>query len=123
MHATFRATQSEFPSRAVSSTVEAMKRAPADAATMRPSLARRALLRLARSVIIFCVGVGTTLAWQSYGDAARAMIAKSSPQLGWLAPQTAPACPSASDVVAPASAASANVQQLTFGLAAVRQSV
>jgi hypothetical protein len=123
MHSTFRATQSEFPRHAVSSPVEAMKRSPADAATMRPSLARRALLGLARLVIIFFVGVGTTLAWQSYGDAARAMIAKSSPQLGWLAPHTAPVSPSASEVVAPASAASSDVQQLTFGLAAVRQSV
>ena len=121
MHSTFRATQSEFPRHAVSSTVEA--RSPADAATMRPSLARRALLRLARLVIIFCVGVGTTLAWQSYGDTARATIAKSSPQLGWLAPQTAPVSPSTSKVVAPASAASSDVQQLTFGLAAIRQSV
>jgi hypothetical protein len=28
-----------------------------------------------------------TLVWQSYGDAAREMIANSSPQLRWLAPQ------------------------------------
>jgi hypothetical protein len=27
------------------------------------------------------------LTWQSYGDAAREMIANSSPQLGWLAPR------------------------------------
>jgi hypothetical protein len=45
------------------------------------------------------------------------MIANSSPQLGWLAPQTAPVAPTAP---APAGAA---VQQLAFGLAAVRQSV
>jgi hypothetical protein len=32
---------------------------------------------LARLLIVFGVGVGTTLAWQSYGDDARAMIAKS----------------------------------------------
>jgi hypothetical protein len=29
------------------------------------------------------------LAWQSYSDAARQIIASLSPQLGWLAPQTA----------------------------------
>ena len=48
------------------------------------------------------------------------MIANSSPQLGWLAPQTAPVVPIAP---APAGAASSDVQQLAFGLAAVRQSV
>jgi hypothetical protein len=37
-------------------------------------------------VIIFCIGVAATLAWQSYGNAAREMIANSSPQLGWLVP-------------------------------------
>jgi hypothetical protein len=78
------------------------------------------LRRLARFLIVFGVGVGTILAWQSYGDAARAMIANSSPQLGWLAPQTAPVVPIAP---APAAAASSDVQQLAFGLAAVRQSV
>ena len=125
MDSTFRPTQSEFPTHlgAASSTVDAMKRSSLDAAIMRPSLGRRALRGLARLLIVFGIGVGTTLAWQSYGDAARAMIANSSPQLGWLAPQTAPVVPTASDVVAPAGAASSDVQQLAFGLAAVRQSV
>jgi hypothetical protein len=35
-------------------------------------------------LISFCVGVAATLGWQSYGDAAREMIASSYPQLGWL---------------------------------------
>ena len=124
MDARFTPTQSEFPTplRGARSTVNAMKRSSLDAATMRPSLARRALRGLARLFIVFCVGIGTTLAWQSYGDAARAMIAKSSPQLGWLAPQSVPVLPSAPDVVA-AGAASSDVQQLALGLAAVRQSV
>src|SRR6266496_1170467 len=43
-----------------------------------------------------------TLAWQSYGDAAREMIASSSPQLGWLAPQTAPVVQTPPDMIAPA---------------------
>jgi hypothetical protein len=54
----------------------------------RPSLVNRVSRRLARSLIIFCIGVAATLAWQSYGDDARKMIADSSPQFGWLAPQT-----------------------------------
>ena len=51
-------------------------------------------------LITFCIGVAATLTWQSYGDAAREMIANSSPELSWLAPraasfaQTASAIPS-----------------------------
>ena len=47
----------------------------------RPSLGKRASRALARFVITFCIGVAATLAWQSYGDAAREMIASSSAQL------------------------------------------
>jgi hypothetical protein len=127
MDSTSRPTQSEFPThlRAARPTVDAMKRSSPDAAIIRPSLGRRASRRVARFLIVFCVGVGTTLAWQSYGDAARAMIATSSPQLGWLAPQTAPIVQTAPDEVAPtaAAAASPDLQQLALGLASVRQSV
>jgi hypothetical protein len=38
-------------------------------------------------LIMFCGGIAATLAWQSYGDAARQIIARSYPQLGWLAPR------------------------------------
>jgi hypothetical protein len=51
------------------------------------------------------------------------MIANSSPQLGWLAPQTVPVVPTAPDVVPLAGAALSDLKQLAFGLAAVRQSV
>src|SRR6516165_10453803 len=82
--------------------------------TMGPSLGRRASRGLARFLIIFSAGVGATLAWQSYGDAARARIANSSPQLGWLAPRTAPVAQSAPEVALPAAAgtASPEAQQL-----------
>src|SRR6266850_1244810 len=50
----------------------------------QPSLGKRAL----RSLIIFCIGITATLAWQSYGDTAKGMIANSYPQLGLLAPQS-----------------------------------
>jgi hypothetical protein len=77
-----------------------------------------------RFLITFCIGVGVTLAWQSYGDAAREMIASSSPQLGWLAPQDAVA-PTASATIAP-TASSPDPQELkamSVALAAVRQKV
>jgi hypothetical protein len=50
---------------------------------------KRASRALARFVTVFCIGVAAILAWQSYGDAARQIIANSYPQLRWLAPQQA----------------------------------
>jgi TRAP-type C4-dicarboxylate transport system permease small subunit len=55
----------------------------------RPSRRRRIMLAAVRFALTFCIGIAATLAWQPYGDAAREMIASSSPQLGWLAPQPA----------------------------------
>ena len=54
------------------------------------SLGKQASFALARFLIAFCIGVAATLAWQSYGGAARKMAASSSPQLGRSAPQAAP---------------------------------
>jgi sporulation related protein len=54
------------------------------------SLGKQASFALARFLIAFCMGVAATLAWQSYGDAARKTIASSSPQPGRSAPQAAP---------------------------------
>jgi hypothetical protein len=63
----------------------------------RPLRGRRMMLAVTRFALTFCVGIAATLAWQPYGDAAREMIASSSPQLGWLAPQPAPAMQAAPD--------------------------
>jgi cell division septation protein DedD len=53
-------------------------------------LSRRASFALARFLIAFCIGVAATLAWQSYGDAGRKMVASSSPRpVDSLAPQAA----------------------------------
>ncbi len=122
MNARFTPTHVEFPThlRAATQTGDVMNQSSLEAPIMRPSLGRRALRRLARFSLVFGVGVGTTLAWQAYGDAARAMIANSTPQLGWLGPQTAPVVPIAP---ATAGATSSDLQQLAFGVAAVRQSV
>src|SRR5712691_5447958 len=97
-----------------------------DRRTKQPSLGKRALRRLARFLIVLCIGVAATLAWQSYGDAAREMIASSSPQLSWLAPQAI--AQSAPNIAAPTvpAAPSADVQQLqktSLDLAALRQSL
>ena len=53
----------------------------------QPPVRKRASRALARFLMAFCIGVAATLAWQSYGDAARQIIANSYPQLRWLAPQ------------------------------------
>jgi len=93
-----------------------------DAIIQRPSLGKRASRGLTRFLIIFCIGVAATLAWQSYGDAAREMIANSSPQLSWLAPEAAP------DRLAPAPFATPSpelkqLKEMSLAFATVRQSV
>jgi len=50
----------------------------------RPSLSKRAARALARFLIAVFIGVAATLAWQSYGEAAKQMLARRAPQLGWL---------------------------------------
>ena len=62
---------------------------PSGSHNERLSLRKRTTRALTRFLIIFGMGVATTLAWQSRGNELRAMIANSSPQLGWLAPQAA----------------------------------
>jgi hypothetical protein len=127
--------QSEFSegSLPVKPSVEAPVIRPADLKRDRPSKRQQPLgvrmpLAIARFLITFCVGVAATLAWQSYGDAAREMIANASPQLGWLAPAAAPVERSVPDTTAPAAptAAAADPQQfspVSADLDAVRQSV
>jgi hypothetical protein len=66
------------------------------------------------------------LAWQSYGDEIREFVAKSYPQLGWVAPETA--FPKAAPEMAPIipSAASPDKQEfegMSVALAAVQQRV
>ena len=40
-----------------------------------------------RFLVAICVGVAAILAWQSYGEAAKQIIATKAPELGW-SPQT-----------------------------------
>ncbi len=114
---------------------------PAEAPTIRPadlkndrypkgrsSLGKRALIALVRFLIISCIGVSATLAWQSYGDPAREMIASWYPQLSWLAPQAEPVPQKAPDVIGLAwrTASSPDQQQpnaILLDLDAVRQSI
>jgi hypothetical protein len=90
----------------------------------QPSLRKRASRALTRFLITFSMGAGATLAWQSYGDAIREMIANSYPQLGWLAPQAEPVAQSTPETVALAASA-VDLQQLiaSLDLDALRQSI
>jgi hypothetical protein len=74
-----------------------------------------------RFLIAFCVGVGATLGWQSYGDTARARIASSYPEFGWLAPRAA-AAQTGPETAAP-SADPQDLKSLSFNLAAIGQRV
>lgn len=80
--------------------------------TARRWLSKLVPFAFARVLMIFIFGVATTLAWQSYGGAARSAIAGLSPHLGWLAPADAPA-----------SASPERLKATSLALAAVRQSV
>ena len=78
---------------------------------------------LTHFLMAFCIGVAATLAWQSYGDAAREMIAHASPRLDWLAPQAAPTAPVALADPAALSLDQEELKAISFGLAGVRQRV
>jgi hypothetical protein len=88
--------------------------------------ARKQPLRFARLLIAFCTGVAGTLLWQSYGDAAREMIANSYTRLGWLAlrPALTTQNPRPHDVVglaAPAAPSAEKLNATSFDLDAVGQ--
>jgi hypothetical protein len=48
---------------------------------------RRSSRGFARFLVAICIGVAGTLAWQSYGQAAKQMLAAKAPELGW-SPET-----------------------------------
>jgi hypothetical protein len=98
---------------------------PTDMLAGEPSFPRpSSRKRPARFLITFCLGIAATLAWQSYGDRARGIIANLSPQLGWLAPQAALAQPAAATAaVATPSVDQQEFKAISLNLAAVRQRV
>jgi hypothetical protein len=54
----------------------------------RPSIGKRILRTLARFVVAVLIGIGLTLAWQSYGEQAKAMARIWAPSLAWALPQS-----------------------------------
>ena len=88
--------------------------------------ARKWPLRFTRLLIAFCTGVAATLLWQSYGDAAKEMIASSYPRLRRIAPHPALTAhnPRPRDVVglaAPPGPSSEKFNTMSFDLDAAGQ--
>ncbi len=131
MNAMSSPAQSEFY--AGVSPVEAPAVSPADlkndwSPNGRRSLRKRALRTVYSLLITFCIGVAATLAWQSYGDAAREIIANAHPQLGWLVPQGEPVTQNAADTVTVAGPAAPAFDQqqlnaMSTDIETVRQSI
>src|SRR5215469_7491469 len=48
---------------------------------------KRSSRGISRYLLAICIGVAATLAWQSYGEAAKQMFATKAPELGW-SPET-----------------------------------
>jgi hypothetical protein len=86
----------------------------------RPSIGRRIVRSLVRFSITVLIGVGATLGWQSYGDAAREMAVARAPALAWLLSTSTTKSP----VVAATSPGPAlQLEPLASNLDAVRRSV
>ena len=100
---------------------------PSNMQNSKPSIGRRTSRAFARYSIVFLIGIGVTLAWQSYGDEAMEMIRTEAPSLAWLLPVSTAKPPPDDQASAAAAVASAElVQQLkpmAFDLAIVRRSV
>jgi len=77
-----------------------------------------------RVLIAFFIGIAATLAWQSYGNTAREMIANSSPRLSWLAPQDEVAQTDSAPTTATASSHdSEEFKEVSASLATLEQKV
>jgi hypothetical protein len=102
---------------------------------------RRGSRGFVRYLVAICIGVAGTLAWQSYGDAAKQIIATRAPELGWSpdakqmiaswtlgwtkppAGSEKQALPLAQIAPSAPSIDAEKVQQLTQSLAVLRQTV
>jgi uncharacterized iron-regulated membrane protein len=77
-------------------------------ASDRPSVTRRIIRALGRFSVVLLIGVGATLAWQSYGGE---MVRAWAPSLGWLLPAS------------PSAELQAQLKPVALDLAIMRRSV
>jgi hypothetical protein len=92
--------------------------------TERWTVRRQVAATAFRIIMILCAGAAAALAWQSYGNAARGVVASWSPWLDWLAPPAVHAAPSQpGPSISVSSASSDQLAAISRSLVAVRQSV
>src|SRR5262245_1470916 len=93
----------------------------------RRSIGRRVFRAFVRYSVVFLIGIGATLAWQSYGDEAKEMVKTEAPSLAWLLPvSTAKPSPDSQASAAAPVTSDELVEQLkplAFELANVQRSV
>lgn len=90
-------------------------------ASVRPSIGKRILRTLARFVAAVLIGVGLTLAWQSYGEQAKAMARIWVPSLAWALPQSVAKSPPADADILPELAQ--QLKLIALDVAIVRRNV
>jgi hypothetical protein len=140
--------QSEFPDDLVTAESPSLGRRTTESEfsehpvlVCRPSLRRRASRAFVRYLFTACVGVAATLAWQSYGEAAKQMAASWVAQHSWSLPglsyraanEPSPPTSSAAQAVprtvpetvvpAVASPDQRQLAMITFNVATMRQSI
>jgi hypothetical protein len=103
-------------------TLHAFGRKGDQADSRRPSLIRRIFRTVIRFVVTVLIGIGGTLAWQSYGEVAREMVAVQAPTLARLLPPTRwPSSASANPAQQPAAAYNLETLRLNIEQLAARQ--
>jgi hypothetical protein len=76
----------DFPRQLSIESAYSFGRKDAQVASNRPTLGKRIFRPVTRFLVAVLIGVGATLAWQSYSDAATEMMAARIPMLAWLLP-------------------------------------
>jgi hypothetical protein len=89
----------------------------------RRSIGKRISRAFARYSIVFVIGIGATLAWQSYRDEAMKMVRTEAPSLAWLLPVSKAKPPPDDQGSTTAAASSPQLERLELSLLVVRRSV
>jgi len=91
------------------------------------SIGRRMSRALARFSVVFLIGIGATLAWQSYSDEAMEIVRTEVPSLAWLLPVSTAKPPpdgqASAAAVVPSSELVQQLKPMAVDLAIVRRSV
>ena len=80
------------------------------------SIGRRMSRALARFSVVFLIGIGATLAWQSHSDEAMEMLRREAPSLAWLLPVSRAKPPPSDQGSTTAAASSPQLERLELSL-------